>query len=132
MSIELQSLLGLVGILLILVTIQGMLVPVVHGLKWGLGPRDKPKEPSVLQGRLKRIVANHMEGMAMFVPLILVAHLTAISTPLTVLGAGVFLAGRAAFAVVYFLGIPVLRSAVWGVSMAGLFMVAYELVKTGL
>jgi len=131
MSIELQSLLGVTGILLVLLMAQGALVPAVHGFKWGLGPRDEPREPSVLQGRMSRIVANHLEGMAMFVPLIVIAQLIGLSTPLTQWGAGLTLAGRAAFALVYFLGVPVLRSAVWGIGLAGTLMVGVALVKSG-
>ncbi len=131
MSIEFQALFGVTALLLALLCVQGGLVPATHGFKWGLGPRDEPRDPSVLQGRLSRIVANHLEGMAMFVPLILIAHLSDISTSLTQAGALVFLAGRAAFAVIYFIGIPVLRSASWTVAMVGLFMIGFELIKAG-
>ena len=80
MSLELQSLFGVITLLLVLLLIQGGLTPIVHGFKWGLGPRDEPRDPTILQGRMNRIVANHLEGMALFVPLILIAHLAGIST----------------------------------------------------
>jgi uncharacterized MAPEG superfamily protein len=131
MSIEFQALLGVVGVLFLLLPVQGALVPLTHGLKWGLGPRDEARDPSVMQGRLRRIVANHLEGMAMFTPLIFIAHLAEISTPLTQWGAEIYLAGRIAFAAVYIFGVPGLRSAVWGVSMAGLLMVAFAIVQNG-
>ncbi len=131
MSIELQSLFGVTAILLALLCVQGGLVPAIHGFKWGLGPRDKPRDPSVLQGRLNRIVANHLEGMAMFVPLILIAQLEGLSSPLTQWGSVIFVAGRAAFAIIYLLGVPVLRSASWGVALVGLMMIGFELVKSG-
>ena len=125
MTIELQALFAAAVITLLLVFLQGGLQPAVHGFKWGLGPRDEPRDPTILQGRLSRILANHLEGMAMFVPLILIAQLGGISTPLTQLGAIVFVAGRAAFAVIYMLGIPVARSAAWGVALAGLLMIGF-------
>lgn len=131
MTPELTALLANAGILLLLLVIQGGLVPATHGLKWGLGPRDEPRDPSVLQGRLNRIVANHIEGMAMFAPLILIAHAAGLASPLTALGAIVFVAGRAAFAIIYMAGVPVLRSAAWGTAMIGLFMVAYDVVRLG-
>ncbi|NOX84022.1 MAG: hypothetical protein GXP06_13770 [Alphaproteobacteria bacterium] len=131
MSIELQALFGVVVILLVLLSVQGGLVPATHGLKWGLGPRDEPRDPSVLQGRMARIIANHLEGMALFVPLVLIAHLIGLSTPLTQWGAILFVGGRVAFSVVYFLGIPVLRSAMWGVATTGTLMVGFELVRVG-
>jgi uncharacterized MAPEG superfamily protein len=131
MSIELQALFGSVVILLVLLSIQGGLVPAIHGFKWGLGPRDVPRDPSVLQGRVSRIVANHMEGMAMFAPLVLIAHLIGLSTPLTQWGAIIFVVGRVAFSVVYFLGIPVLRSAMWGVATTGALLIGFELFRVG-
>ena len=129
MTVELQTVLGSVGLLLVILALQGGLTPIIHGLKWGMGPRDEPRDPSIILGRINRIVANHMEGMMMFVPLILVAHLAGISTPLTVIGAQIFLLGRVAFAVIYSFGVPVLRSASWGIAMAGLFMVAFDVIK---
>lgn len=132
MTIELQSLLGAAFILFALLSVQGTLAPLTHGFRWGLGPRDEARTPSVLQGRMNRIIANHMEGMAMFAPLVLVAHLAGVSTPMTQLGAELFVIARAAFAVVYAFGIPVLRSLVWGAGVAGLIMIAVEIARFGL
>ncbi len=132
MTIELQALFGVTAMTLVLVFIQGGLAPAINGFKWGLGPRDEPRDPTILQGRVNRIVANHLEGMAMFVPLILLTHLAGISTPLTEIGAVTFVAGRAAFAVIYMLGIPVARSAAWAVALTGLLMIGFELVRVGL
>lgn len=131
MSIELQALFGAAAIMLALVLVQGALIPVTHGFKWGLGPRDDPRKPTALLGRMKRIVANHVEAMAVFVPLILVAYFADISTPLTQWGAILFVAARAAFAVIYAMGIPVLRSAAWSVGFTGIVMIGFELVRSG-
>ncbi|MEO1241435.1 MAG: MAPEG family protein [Pseudomonadota bacterium] len=131
MSVELQSLFGVAAILLALVLLQGALIPATYGFKWGLGPRDEAREPTALLGRMRRIIANHLEGMAMFVPLILIAHFAGISTPLTQWGAVIFVAGRAAFAVIYMMGVPVIRSAAWGVALTGLLMVGFDVVRLG-
>ena len=88
MAFELTALLGVVGILFLLLVFQGALVPINHGFGWGLGSRDAQQELSVMQGRARRTVANHMEGLALFLPLIIVAQLADISTPMTVWGAG--------------------------------------------
>ena len=131
MSVELQSLFGVAALFLVLLFVQGGLTPIVHGFKWGLGPRDDPRDPSVLQGRMNRIVANHLEGMAIFIPLILIAHLAGISTPITQAGAVIYLIGRIAFAGIYLAGVPVLRSASWAVSLTGLLMIGFELIRIG-
>ncbi|MEO1253104.1 MAG: MAPEG family protein [Pseudomonadota bacterium] len=127
MSTELIALFIVSATLLALVSFQGGLVPATHGFRWGLGPRDEPRAPSVLQGRLNRIIANHLEGMAMFVPLILIIELGALSSALTGAGAMIFAAGRIAFAVIYLFGVPVWRSAMWGVAMIGLLMMGFEI-----
>lgn len=131
MSIELQALFGAAAIMLTLVLVQGALIPATYGFKWGLGPRDEPREPTAILGRMKRIVANHVEAMAIFVPLILIVYFAGISTPLTQWGAILFVAARAAFAIIYAMGIPVLRSAAWGVGLTGLMMIGFELVRSG-
>jgi uncharacterized MAPEG superfamily protein len=131
MTIELQSLLGAIVILFVLLSVQGTLAPLTNGLRWGLGPRDEAQTPTVFQGRITRIIANHLESMAMFTPLVIIAHLAGVSTPMTQLGSELFVIARAAFAVVYAFGIPVLRSLVWGVSVLGLFMIAAEIAQAG-
>lgn len=131
MSTELQAVYGTVVILLALLAIQGALAPITHGFRWGLGPRDGSRIPSLLQGRMNRIVANHLEGMAMFVPLVLIAALEDVSTPLTQSGAVIFLAARAAFALIYAFGVPVWRSVAWGFSLVGLFMIGIDLTRSG-
>ncbi len=129
MSFELQSVVYVVMLLFALLVFQGGLVPLTHGFKWGLGSRDEPQLPSAMQGRAARTIANQLEGMAIYVPLLLVAHLAGVSTQLTVLGAGLFLGGRVAFALCYLLGVPVLRSLSWGVSVIGIVLILIELFK---
>ena len=130
MSPELEVLLYTTLFTFLLLAIQGALTPIFHGFKWGLGPRDDAREPTKLQGRANRIVANQIEAMALFVPLIFIVHATGASSEATVAGAWVFFISRMLFALVYFLGIPVLRSLVWGASVAGLCMIAIGLFST--
>lgn len=128
MTFELWTVIGAVILLFLLLNYQGYLVPKTHSLKWGLGSRDEPKPLSVLQGRAARTIANHMESMALFVPLILIAHLIGVSTTLTHWGAGLYLGGRVLFAIFYMGGISVLRSAAWGVSIFGIILVFSALI----
>ena len=129
MTFELQML-ALAGILqIVLIVIQGALLPANQGFAYGLGARDEPKPESVLQGRARRTLANHMEGLAIAVPLILVAHLADISTTLTVWGAGLYLAARVVYVPLYLMGVPYLRTLAFNVAAAGLVLIVYELVK---
>ena len=132
MTFELLSLVGVVGVLFLLLMFQGALVPLHHGFGWGLGSRDDARQLTVMQGRARRTIANHLEGMAMFAPLVIILHLADISTSVTVWGAGLFLVSRIGFALMYLGGVPVLRSVFWGASIAGLLMIAFPLIKAGL
>lgn len=129
MSFELQSVVYIALLLMGLLMFQGALVPRLQGFKWGLGSRDEPKDQSALQHRAARTVGNHLEGMAIFVPLILVAHLADVSTSLTTLGATLFIVGRVLFAGFYIFGVPVARSGAWGVSIIGIILILIELFK---
>ena len=131
MGIELACLLGAVILLAILLFVQGSLVPLEQGFRYGLGPRDEARPASRISDRFKRTIANHMEGLALYAPLALTAKILAISTPLTQLGAMLYLAGRVAFAVCYTLGVPVLRSVSWGISIIGILLVGYEVLQAG-
>lgn len=126
MAFELQMVAAATFILFVLLMGQGALVPINQGLGWGLGSRDEAKERTGLQARYSRTIANHIEGMSLFVPLALVVVLADLSSTLTVWGAGIYLVGRLAFAPLYLLGVPYLRSLAWGVSITGVLMIGYS------
>ena len=128
MAFELQMVGVTTLILFILLNYQGALVPIYQGFAWGLGSRDEPKDKTALQNRTARTVANHIEGMMLFVPLTLIVELGGLSSGLTVLGAGLYAAGRAAFAPLYLMGVAYLRSLAWGVSVLGIMLIGYEVL----
>lgn len=128
MTFELEAIVYTSLILLVLLAIQGGLVPLNQGLAWGLGSRDAKQDSSALQGRTKRTVANHIEGMMLFVPLAIVVEMAELSSSLTVWGAGLYLAGRLAFAPLYLLGVPYLRSAAWAVAVLGVVLLAVPVI----
>ncbi len=128
MPFELQVIVWTTLILFALLMFQGGLVPVNQGLGWGLGSRDAKREFTALQNRTTRTIANHIEGMLIFVPLVLVLHVMDISSTLTVWGAGLFLLGRALFAPIYLIGVPYLRSTVWAISLVGIMLIGYQVL----
>lgn len=129
MPFELQAVAWSTLILFVLLMFQGGLVPVSQGLRWGLGGRDGGLEKSALQGRTARTAANHIESMLLFVPLVMIAQFSNISTPLTVWGAGLYLVGRVAFAPLYLFGIPIVRSMAWTVAIIGICMTGFEVFR---
>lgn len=60
--------------------------------------------------RARRAHANAIENLAVFAPLVLIAAITGVSTPATLLAAKLYLAARLVHYVVYAAGIPVVRT----------------------
>ena len=131
MAFELKALLIAALILVLPILVQAVTTVLTQGIAWGLGTRDNAFDRSVLNGRATRAIANHLEAMAFFTPIVLVAYLAEVSTPFTQLGAALFAGGRLAFAVFYLLGVPVARTLVWTASTVGTFMIAWEVVNHG-
>lgn len=129
MTIELTMLAAVAILTFALIGFQGALVPINQGFGWGLGARDEPRDISALQGRAARTIANQIEGIAVFAPLVLIAHLAGVSTILTIWGAAIYFGARLSFAVLYLAGVPVLRSAAWGVGVVGLGLIGFEILR---
>lgn len=128
MSFELQVVAGSVLILFGLLMYQGALVPLNQGFGWGLGSRDGEPDYTAMQGRTRRTVTNHMEGMLLFIPLVMIVEMAALSSQLTEIGAAIYLAGRLAFVPLYLLGVSYLRSVFWGIALLGTMLVGYAVV----
>lgn len=126
MGFELQAVVYTTLILFLLLGYQGALVPMNQGFAWGLGSRDAPIDKTALQNRAGRTIANHIEGMLLFVPLVMVIEMVGLASGLTSLGAVLYLVGRALFAPLYLLGVAYLRSLMWGVSVVGVLLMGWE------
>jgi uncharacterized MAPEG superfamily protein len=74
-------------------------------------------------GRAQRAHRNMLENLLLFAALVLVAVVAQRTNSTTLAGAQVFFWARVAYAVVYLIGIPWLRTAVWTVSVIGLIMI---------
>ena len=100
-----------------------------YGSKWNTGARDEalpPPQPIV--GRLARAQANFFETFPVFIAAVILA-MTAGPTDMTTLGAWLWLGGRVAYLPLYALGVPVVRSLAWIVSLAGIVMVLMPALK---
>lgn len=73
--------------------------------------------------RATRAHLNMLESLVVFAILVLVANATDRLNDVTALGANLFFWGRLAYAIIYVVGIPWLRTLVWGVSVAGLLII---------
>lgn len=97
-----------------------------YGTKWNMGARDEalpPPEPIV--GRLARAQANFFETFPIVAAAILVVTVTGRASQWTEIGAIVWLAARIVYLPLYAMGVPVVRTAVFAVSMVGIVMLLW-------
>ena len=79
-------------------------------------------------GRAQRAYRNMLESLIFFAALILVAQIAGKTSATTAFGAQLFFWARLAYAPVYVIGIPWLRTAIWGVSFVGLVQILLQLL----
>ena len=97
-----------------------------YGTRWNVGARDEavaPPEPLV--GRLARAQANYFETFPVMAAAILIVTLASLETRWTAIGAIVWLAARVVYLPLYALGVPVVRTLVFTVSVIGILMVLW-------
>lgn len=99
----------------------------LEGLKVGLSNRDNLPQATALGARAERAALNSKESFMLFVALALTAQLAGVAEQ-ALLGAQVFFCARVVYLPVYWLGITYLRSAIWGVGIAGLGMMVLALL----
>ena len=90
------------------------------------GNREGVAEPTGIAGRASRASKNQIEAMAMFLAVVLAAHVAG-KAPQAALGATIFFWARLVYWPVYLAGIVYLRTAIWGVSLIGLFLIIKEI-----
>ena len=111
------------SVLLLVVHIltQGFTATRELGAKWNAGPRDEGLKPKgVLAGRAERASANFRETYPAFLALCLSLALLGDASGLGMKGALLWFAARIVYLPLYLTGVPVVRSLVWAVSLAGL------------
>ena len=108
------------------VAVQGALAQV--GLPMLAGNRDGLPEIKGWGGRAARAHRNMLENLVLFAILVLAVVVAGRTNAMTLLGAQIFLGARIVYALVYIVGIPWLRTAVWGISVIGLAMIFLQLI----
>ena len=112
---------------LMLIAVSGATLQV--GLPTLAGNREGMPEMTNWAGRAERAHSNMLENLVLFAILVLVAHAAGVRNAMTVLGAQLFFWGRVGHAVLYIAGIPWARTAAWVVSVVGLILIAWQLVR---
>jgi uncharacterized MAPEG superfamily protein len=79
-------------------------------------------------GRAQRAHRNMLENFVLFAALVLVAQVAGKANAMTALGAHLFFWARLVYAPVYLIGIPWVRTGVWGLSVVGLVLIFLQLL----
>jgi uncharacterized MAPEG superfamily protein len=93
-----------------------------RGYAWAAGPRDEKREVTGVAARLQRAMQNYLETFGMFAAALLAAVLLGRTGPLSLLGAWLYVIGRAVYVPLYAAGVPLVRSLAWGVAVFGIVL----------
>lgn len=124
MTTELQMLAWTIGLGLLHVVLAVALVTRDKGLQWNVGARDAEGAPvGAVTERVNRALRNFLETFPFFAAAVLATAVAGRLDATTALGTQLYFWARVAYVPLYAVGIPYVRTLVWGVSIAGLLMV---------
>jgi uncharacterized MAPEG superfamily protein len=126
-SIELEVLGWSVCLGLLHIGIAATLVTQQRGLKWNAGNRDREvKVLTGVAGRADRASRNFLETFPFFAAAVLAVVVLGKNTSHTAFGAELYFWARLAYLPIYLIGVPYLRTVVWGAAMAGMVILILQ------
>ncbi len=99
------------------------------GNAYSMGPRDEKIEATGLAGRLERAQRNFQESFAVFVVVVVVAHISGSANWLTAIGAHLYFWCRVLYLPAYGLTIPYVRTGLWQISMIGVVLIMSQIQR---
>jgi len=133
MSPDLHSLLFYLLLSVILCFVQMLVAATGANTQVGLpalaGNREGLAEMVGWAGRARRAHLNMIENLVLFAALVLITAISGKANATTAMGAMIFFWARLAYAVIYLIGIPWLRTLAWFVSVIGMVMIAWVLLQ---
>ena len=100
-----------------------------YGRKWNVGARDDALAPAnELTGRTARAQANFAETFPIAVVALIGVVVANRTSSTTALGGWIWLGARLVYLPLYAAGVPVVRTIVWALSMAGIGAVLWPLL----
>jgi uncharacterized MAPEG superfamily protein len=129
MTPELHWLSWAVALGIIHVFTAATLVTHQRGLQWNVGNRDGNAAPLTgFAARADRASRNFLETFPFFAALALGVVVAKVNSEHTALGAQIYVWARVAYLPIYIIGIPYVRTLVWGAGFWGLLQMLYPLV----
>lgn len=130
MAVELKILAWSCVLLLIPIFAAVHLKTKQYGTKWNRGARDEALPPlDPVAGRLSRAQANFLETYPIAIVVLLGVVIAGRTSDLTAIGGWLWLGARAVYLPLYGLGVPVVRTLVFMVSLVGLGLVFQALAS---
>ena len=121
MTTELMILGWALVLALVQIALAGALRTAETGIAYNMGPRDAAPPPTrPITARVQRAQANLFETLPLFAAAVLIAHVAGREGELTLWGSYAYLGARVLYLPLYAFGVPVVRSLVWGVGLAGI------------
>ena len=128
MPLELKLLVWSVALTLVQVVVAATGAIMQVGLAPLAGNREGLPPIEGWAGRALRAHRNMLENLVLFATLVLTAQAAGRTGAMTALGTQLFFWGRVAYAPIYIVGVPWLRTAVFGVSAAGMVLILAQLL----
>jgi uncharacterized MAPEG superfamily protein len=129
MSLELKMLGWSICLGLLYVAVAATLGTQQRGLKWNTGNRDGELKPLTgVAARADRASRNFLETFPFFAAAVLAVIAQGSNSPHAVMGTELYFWARLVYLPVYLIGIPYVRTLVWGVSIWGLVMLLTALL----
>jgi uncharacterized MAPEG superfamily protein len=95
-----------------------------YGTKWNVGARDEElPPPRPIVGRLARAQANFLETFPIFAAAVLIVAAADLQSRWTAIGAWLWLGARIVYLPLYAMGVPVVRTIAFLVSVIGILLV---------
>src|SRR3954454_2952961 len=100
-----------------------------YGRKWNVGARDEAlPPPNAVTGRLMRAQANFEETFPIAIVALLGVVIAGRTSEWTALGGWIWLGARVVYLPLYAAGIPVIRTIVWAIALAGIVIALWPLL----
>ncbi|MGC4251276.1 MAG: MAPEG family protein [Sphingobium sp.] len=101
-----------------------------YGAQWNMGARDENLPPlRPIAGRLVRAQANFQETFPIAIAALIGVVVAGRTSEWTALGGWIWLAARVVYLPLYGMGVPVVRTLAFAVSLVGLVMVLTPLIR---
>lgn len=128
MSVEMELLVWATALTLVQAVIAMLGAMLQVGLPALAGNREDLPRFEGWAARAQRAHRNMLENLVLFAALVLVAQIAGRTDATTALGAQLFFWARIAYVPVYLIGIPWVRTGLWGVSVVGLVLIFLQIV----